>query len=143
MKPGLRPGAAVSFDVTVTSDMRPAFDGKVVHEVMSTVMMIYYMEKAGREMIVPFLEEGEEGSGYALDIKHVGPAVVGQTVTFRAVCSEVSPKRVICHVTAETEYNPVGTGSFTQAIFDKKAVTQRFMELSQKVENRQKAEKQH
>lgn len=60
MKPGLRPGAAVSFDVTVTSDMRPAFDGKVVHEVMSTVMMIYYMEKAGREMIVPFLEEGKK-----------------------------------------------------------------------------------
>ncbi|MCM3341523.1 thioesterase [Paenibacillus sp. MER TA 81-3] len=137
MKPGLHPGAAISFAVTVTSDMRPAFDGKVVHDVMSTVMMIYYMEKAGREMIVPFLEEGEEGSGYALDIKHVGPALVGQVVMFRAVCAEVAPKRVICDVTAETEFNLVGKGSFTQAIFDKKVMAQRFMELRGKVEEKQ------
>lgn len=138
MKAGLCPGVAVSFDVIVTPDMRPVFDGKVIHEVMSTVMMVYYMEKAGREMIIPFLEEKEEGSGYALDIKHVGPAVVGQTVTFRAVCSDVSPKRVVCHVTAETEDNLVGTGLFTQAIFDKKTVAQKFMALRHKVEMRQK-----
>ncbi|MCY9515718.1 thioesterase family protein [Paenibacillus apiarius] len=143
MKPGLHQGAAVSFDVTVTPDMRPAFDGIVVHEVMSTVVMIYYMEKAGREIIVPFLEEWEEGSGYAVDIKHVGPAVVGQVVTFRAVCSEVAAKRVICHVTAETDFNLVGAGLFTQAIFDKEAVAQRFMELRQKVESGEKGEQWH
>ncbi|CAH8706976.1 thioesterase [Paenibacillus thiaminolyticus] len=138
MKPGLIPGAEISFVVTVTPDMHPAFDGIVIHEVMSTVSMIYFMEKAGREMIVPFLEEEEEGSGFALDIKHVGPAVAGQEVTFRAVCTEAGPKRIICDVTAETKFNLVGTGSFTQAIFDKRTMADRFAALRRKVEEEQK-----
>lgn len=138
MKPGLVPGAKISFAVTVTPDMHPAFDGMTVHEVMSTVTMIYYMEKAGREMIVPFLEEEEEGSGFALDIKHVGPAVAGQEVTFRAVCTEVGAKRIVCEVTAETRINLVGEGIFTQAIFNKKTMADRLTALRRKTEEEQK-----
>lgn len=63
MKPGLIPGAEISFVVTVTPDMYPAFDGIVIHEVMSTVSMIYYMEKAGREMIVPFWKKKRKDRG--------------------------------------------------------------------------------
>ncbi|MEW9104972.1 thioesterase family protein [Paenibacillus sp.] len=138
MKPGLAPGAEISFSVTVTPDMHPAFDGTTIHEVMSTVTMIYYMEKAGRKMIVPFLEEEEEGSGFALDIKHVGPAVDGQEVTFRAVCTEVGAKRIVCEVTAETRINLVGKGTFTQAIFDKETMAERLTALRCKTEEEQK-----
>lgn len=138
MKPGLVPGAEITFAVTVTPDMHPAFDGTTIHEVMSTVTMIYYMEKAGREMIVPFLDEEEEGSGLALDIKHVGPAVAGQEVTFRAVCTEVGAKRIVCEVTAETRINLVGKGSFTQAIFYKNTMAERLTALRRKTEEEQK-----
>jgi fluoroacetyl-CoA thioesterase len=136
LKPGLQPGVAAEFTVTVTEEMRPVFDGKVVHHVMSTVSMIYYMEKAGREVILPFLEEHEEGSGFAIEIKHVGPAVIGQEVRFKAICTEVSPTRVVCDVFAETELNLVGKGSFTQAIFNKDEIKQRFAELQKKVDER-------
>jgi fluoroacetyl-CoA thioesterase len=132
MKPGLHPGVKVEFEVTVTDDMRPAFDGKVVHDVMSTVSMIYFMEKAGRMLILPYLEEEEEGAGYAIDIKHVGPAVIGQTVRFSAICTGVTPKRVVCDVIAETDENLVGKGSFTQAIFQRRDMLRRIDELQEK-----------
>jgi predicted thioesterase len=121
--------------------MFPAFDGEVVHQVMSTVSMIYYMEKAGRYVILPYLEEHEEGSGFALNIKHVGPAVVGQEVTFRAVCTEVTEKRVVCQVTAETTRNLVGLGTFTQAIFNKQEVRQRFQQLQEEVHTKNKCDR--
>lgn len=138
VKPGLVPGAEIAFAVTVTPDMYPAFDGAAIHKVMSTVTMIYYMEKAGREMIVSFLDEEEEASGIALDIKHVGPAIAGQEVTFRAVCIEVGAKRIVCEVTAETRINLVGKGTFTQAIFYKNTMAERITALRRKAEEEQK-----
>ncbi|QQE74376.1 thioesterase [Brevibacillus composti] len=134
MKSGLVPGTKVEFSVTVTEEMLPAFDGEVVHQVMSTVSMIYYMEKAGRYVILPYLEEHEEGSGFGINIKHVGPAVVGQEVTFRAVCTEVTEKRVVCEVSAQTARNLVGLGTFTQAIFNKQEIQQRFRQLREEIE---------
>ncbi|WP_134703656.1 thioesterase family protein [Ammoniphilus sp. YIM 78166] len=132
MKDGLKPGVQVEFKIVVDESMRPSFDGQVVHDVLSTVTMVYYMEKAGREVILPYLDESEEGAGYGLDIKHVGPAVVGQEVRFQAICTEVTEKRVVCEVTAETEWNVVGKGTFTQAIFQKKEMAQRLADLMKK-----------
>ncbi|MCP3772750.1 thioesterase [Paenibacillus sp. MZ04-78.2] len=131
MRQGLVPGIEVEFQILVEPSMRPAFDGKVVHDVMSTVTMIYYMEKAGREIIVPYLEDGEEGAGFAIDVKHVGLALVGQEVKFKAVCTEVSEKRVVCEVKAETDRHVVGIGLFTQAIFQKQDMERRIRELKE------------
>ncbi|MFD2370523.1 thioesterase family protein [Brevibacillus sp. GCM10020057] len=133
MKRELAPGTTAQFTVTVTEDMFPAFDGKVIHPVMSTVSMIYHMEKAGRYVLAPHLEEHEEGVGFAIDIKHVGPAVAGQQVTFRAVCVEVTDKRVVCEVTADTPRHRVGTGLFTQAVFNKEDMRRRVQELQEEV----------
>lgn len=135
MNPGLQPGATTEFSVTVTEDMRPVFNGQVVHNVMSTVSMIYYMELAGRQIILPYLEEGEEGAGFAVDIKHIGPAVVGQEVKIRAICTEVTRNRVVCDVVAETNLNLVGKGSFTQAIFQCQDLLERIAVLQQRIAN--------
>lgn len=51
--------------ITVTEDMIAAFGGEMVHPVLSTVTMVYYMEWVGRKVILPFLEEGEEGESGA------------------------------------------------------------------------------
>ncbi|WP_400162531.1 thioesterase family protein [Brevibacillus sp. TJ4] len=126
MKEGLQPGVCAEFEVSVTPEMYPVFEGNMIHPVMSTVSMIYYMELAGRKVILPYLEDHEEGCGFAVDIKHVGPAVSGQTVRFRAVCREVTDKRVVCEVTADTAQNRVGLGTFTQAIFHKEEARRKF-----------------
>lgn len=133
IKSGLQPGIATEFNVIVTEDMCPVFDGQIIHNVMSTVSMIHYMEFAGRKIILPYLEEGEEGAGYAVDIKHVGPATVGQEVRFRATCTEVTRKRVVCEVVAETDENLVGRGFFTQAIFRQQDLIKRIEDLQNRI----------
>jgi fluoroacetyl-CoA thioesterase len=131
MKPGLKPGDSAGFEIVVTDQMRPSFDDRIVHDVLSTVSMIYYMEKAGRQIIFPYLQSNEEGAGYAIDIKHMGPAVVGQIVKFQAICTEVTPRRVVCEVIAQTDIHTVGKGYFTQAIFLKEQMVERIQTLKQ------------
>jgi fluoroacetyl-CoA thioesterase len=135
LKKGLFPGHKVEFQVTVDETMFAEFDGHVVHPVMSTVSMIYYMERAGRFVILPFLLEEEEGAGYEINVKHLRSAVKGQVVTFRAVCTEVTERRVICEVTAETDSYVIGKGTFTQAIFLKEKMRQNIEKLQANIGN--------
>jgi len=136
LKKGLKVGNSVEFEVTVDESMFPAFDGNVVHPVMSTVTMIYYMEKAGRYIILPYLNEEEEGAGFAVSIKHINPAVLGQQVRFRAICTEVTEREVICKVTAETDLHLIGEGTFTQKIFLKEKMTEKICRLQAEIGNK-------
>ncbi|MGE5702636.1 MAG: thioesterase family protein [Clostridia bacterium] len=138
MKQGLQPGATHSFVITVKEEMRPAFEGQVVHDVMSTVSMVHYMEWAGRQIILSYLEEDEEGVGFAIDAKHVGMAVVGQQVRFQATCTQVTSKRVVCDVIASTDENMVGQATFTQVILPKAEIMGRIHQLLEKTERNNK-----
>ncbi|MFT9849763.1 thioesterase family protein [Aneurinibacillus sp. REN35] len=133
MKEGLRLGISETVEIIVTSEMKPAFDEIVIHNVMSTVTMIYYMEKAGRHVILPYLEEDEEGAGYEIHVKHLAPAVVGQRVSFTASCIEITRNRVVCQVCAETEQGIIGKGTFVQAIFPRRTMEERIQLLEEKI----------
>jgi predicted thioesterase len=127
MKPGLIPGYQETLTITVTEDMVALFGGQMVHPVLSTVSMVYYMEWVGRKVILPFLEEGEEGVGVAIDVKHSAPAPVGKKVTFIATVRETTPTKVICDVIAKHDRALVGESRFVQVILPKR-------ELEEKIE---------
>ncbi len=119
MKPGLEPGYQETMTVVVTEDMVASFGGQMVHPVLSTVSMVYYMEWTGRKVILPFLENGEEGVGASVDIRHRAPAPVGKMVSFVATVTEVTPQKVVCNVIAEHDRAIVGEGEFVQVIVPK------------------------
>jgi predicted thioesterase len=122
MKPGLHPGYRETMTVTVTDDMVAQFGGKMVHPVLSTVSMVYFMEWVGRKVILPFLEEHEEGVGASINVKHRAPAPVGKEVTFVATVKEVMPNKVVCDVIAEHDRAIVGESEFTQVILSKERI---------------------
>jgi fluoroacetyl-CoA thioesterase len=129
MKPGLKPGRREQMTVTVTSEMTASFGGKAVHPTLSTVSMIYYMEWVGRKVILPFLEDGEEGVGSGIFVQHRAPAPVGKEVTFTAEASEVKPSKVVCLVRAEHDKSLVGTGTFVQTILSKQRILDRIKQM--------------
>lgn len=125
MKQGIAKGQTAQLSVTVTEDMCPSFAGTAVHPTMSTVSMVYYMEWAGRQVILPFLEEHEEGIGASICIQHAAPAPVGKLVTFYAEATDVSDRKVVCKVWAEHDRACVGEGTFTQVISSKQKIMER------------------
>jgi predicted thioesterase len=116
MKQGLELGHQETISIVVTEEMAASFAGQMVHPVLSTVHMVYYMEWAGRKVILPFLEEGEEGVGATIHIRHIAPAPIGKRVDFTATVIERTDNKVVCQVKAEHDRAVVGEGEFVQVI---------------------------
>jgi fluoroacetyl-CoA thioesterase len=131
MKPGLLPGIRETMEVRVTRDMTAAFGGVEVHPVLSTVSMVYYMEWVGRRILLPYLEEHEEGVGGAISVRHRAPAPVGCSVIFTAEVVKVKLNKVICRVQAEHAKAIIGEGEFVQAVLPKRVIKERICKMKQ------------
>ncbi|PTQ52330.1 MAG: hypothetical protein HSCHL_0456 [Hydrogenibacillus schlegelii] len=131
MKPGLKPGVRAEVTFTVTEAMLAGFDDAVVHPVLSTVSMIYHMEKAGRMIILPYLEPDEEGAGYEVCVRHLRPAVVGETVVVEATARAVDERFVVADVRARVGERVIGEGTFTQVLFRKETLARKIGALKQ------------
>lgn len=122
MKPGLAVGHRAEVTCLVDEDMCPAFDGVVVHRVYSTWSMAHQMELAARKVLVPFLEEDEEGLGTHLSIEHLAPTPVGKTVRTEAVATRVEGHRLVCVVRVYDGERLVGRGEQVQRILSKETI---------------------
>ncbi len=116
MKAGLRPGAQARVDITVDATMFARLDGEVIHRLYGTTAMVGHMELAGRRVLEPWLEEGEEGVGFAVDVRHFHPVPEGARVQVAAEAIDVSDDRLVCRVEARWEERLVGQGTFTQVV---------------------------
>lgn len=116
MRPGLEIGKSAEASFVVTPDMRAAFEGQVVHDVLSTASMIVWMEWASRKIILPYLEPHEEGVGYEVSVRHLAPTPVGAGVTCRAVVTSLSARQIVTRVEARSLGKLIGEGSVTQVL---------------------------
>lgn len=122
MKPGMSVGQTASITTAVTPDMFAQFEGEVVHPVYSTVSMVYHMEWASRKIILPYLEEDEEGMGGAVSMKHIAPSGEGTVVTVTATLSEMRSNVVMTKVEVRNEAGIIGTGEVKQVILPKEKI---------------------
>jgi fluoroacetyl-CoA thioesterase len=83
-------GYQASFETVVTDEMTVDFEhpddpqlGKL-HPVYATYWMAKHMELAGRKIILPFLEEGEEGIGTKVSVDHLASALPGHEGAHRS-----------------------------------------------------------
>ncbi|WP_027409087.1 thioesterase family protein [Anoxybacteroides tepidamans] len=122
MKPGMKVGDTAVVEAVVTPDMFAQFEGNVVHPVYSTVSMVYHMEWASRKIILPYLEDHEEGMGAAVSVKHIAPTPEGSTVTVTATLTELRDNIVITKVEAKEGERVVGVGEVKQVILPKQKI---------------------
>lgn len=52
--------------------------------VLATPWLIWYLEHAARAAVLPFLQTGESTVGTYLEVQHLAPTPLGQSVTCRA-----------------------------------------------------------
>ena len=72
----------------------------------STPTMVGHFEGLCLRMLIPFHDDGETSVGYRVDVKHMAPTPVGQSVTIKAEVREADGRKVIFDVEA---YNQNGT----------------------------------
>ncbi|MBY6037924.1 thioesterase [Fictibacillus nanhaiensis] len=129
MKPGMEIGQKATITATVTPDMFAQFEGKLVHPAYSTVSMVYHMEWAARQIILPYLEDHEEGIGGGVMAKHLAPTPEGAELIITATLRKLKGKAVVCDVTVHNGKAVVGEGEVTQYILPRTAISQKIEEM--------------
>lgn len=124
MHDGLKAGQSASINIIVTPDMFARFEGQLVHPAYSTVTMVYHMEWVSRQIILPYLEDHEEGMGGAVTVKHIAPCTEGADVTVTATVTDLQANIVITNVRAESRGRLIGVGEVKQVILPKTKISE-------------------
>jgi len=127
MKSGLTVGHTLEIIIDVTPDMHASFEGEVVHPVYSTVQMVYHMEWASRQIILPFLEEKEEGMGAEVKVVHRAPARTGTSLSIKATVTRMNAKGIWTKIMIRREETDsiVGEGEVRQVVLPKQTIAER------------------
>ena len=85
-------------ETVVVYENTAAAVGSGALEVFSTPSMIALMEKASRELVQPYLEEGQSTVGTLVNIKHLSASPVGMTITCKTELVDIDRRRLVFHV---------------------------------------------
>ncbi|WP_347552265.1 thioesterase [Pseudalkalibacillus hwajinpoensis] len=122
MKDGISIGQQAVINAEITTEMYAQFEGEIIHPAYSTVSMVYHMEWASRQLILPYLEDGEEGIGGGIEMKHLGSASAGQSIEVIATIISLTRKSVISSVEVRRGTTLIGTGQVVQFILPKNVI---------------------
>ncbi|GEM83109.1 MAG: thioesterase [Meiothermus sp.] len=132
-------GYQATFETVVSDEMTVDFEhaddpllGKL-HPVYATYWMAKHMELAGRKIILPFLEEGEEGIGSKVSVDHQASALPGMKVRVVAEHLRTEGNRVHARCTAWNELGDrIGEGYTEQVILPRAKLLRIFEKLQER-----------
>jgi predicted thioesterase len=118
MKDNLRPGLRRTQSYVTTLDMRAR---QLKADVFSTPSMISLMERTCTELTEPYLDEDEQTVGTRIEVDHLAPTNIGQSVTMDAEIIEVKGNKINYFVSASNDNGlKIGEGIQWRAVIDTK-----------------------
>ncbi|MEP7361980.1 MAG: thioesterase family protein [Acidobacteriota bacterium] len=105
------PGASHEKRMLVTTELAIDHLGREDARVLATPNLVWQLELAAREAILPFLDGGEESVGTEVHIRHLAATPIGMSVAFRARVEQVEGRRVRFLVEAEDEREIIANGT--------------------------------
>ena len=116
MKDGLVPGLTRDQTYVTTQEMRAK---QLAADVFSTPAMIGLMEGTCVRLIAPYLDDNEQTVGIHVDVRHMAPTKIGQSVTVTATLLEVKNQKMKLAVSAVNDRNvKIGEGTHRRALID-------------------------
>ncbi len=114
------PGSVHEDTLVVKEEHTAAHLGHGGLRVLSTAVMVAFMEGAARSLVDPNLEPGYLSVGTGLNIKHLAATPQGMRITVRAELVNVTGRRLHFKVEVFDEREKVGEGTHTRAIVNLK-----------------------
>jgi fluoroacetyl-CoA thioesterase len=120
MKDGIVAGPRKTQTYVTTIEMRAK---QLVSDVFSTPAMIGLMEYTCVLLVAPYLDEDEQTVGIHVDVRHVAPTRIGQSVTVTAELLEINGNKLRFAVSAVNDQGvKIGEGTHRRALIN----TERF-----------------
>lgn len=102
----------------VTDDDTADSLGNTGVKVLSTPRMISLMEKTASEIIYHQLPKGYSPVGTKINVDHINPAFVGETVKIKAVLESIEKNKLTYTVRVFTQDKMIGEGKYEQQIIE-------------------------
>ena len=118
MKESLKAGITDSRSFEIDVERTTGFMGDELR-VYATPWMVRDIEETSRLMIQEHLDEGEETVGAHVSVDHLGPTIVGMTVTVTPRIVEVDRRRVTLEVEVNDEIELVGKARHVRFVIDR------------------------
>lgn len=107
----LVPGLTGESETVVTEADTAARLGSGTVPVLGTPALVALMEAAAVRALVDHLPAGQTSVGGRIDVRHLAPTPVGMRVRARAELITVEGRRLVFHVEAWDEVEPIGKAS--------------------------------
>lgn len=130
MKFTFKKGDKKHYSFIVNENDSAHFEQQAVHNVCATFTLAREIEWSTRLFVLEMLEEGEEGIGTHLNIKHSAPAFIGEKVDIISEFSTIEKGEIICLYQAKVRDRLVATGTTGQKILPKDKIASIFERLA-------------
>jgi fluoroacetyl-CoA thioesterase len=116
MKNGLIPGLMHTQTYVTTLEMRAK---QLTADIFSTPAMIGLMEGTCVQLVAPYLDENDQTVGIHVDVRHMAPTKIGQSVTVTAELLEVKDNKLRFSVSVVNDQAvKIGEGTHRRAMID-------------------------
>jgi predicted thioesterase len=125
-----RPPIGSVGELDIPTDMKHAveFAGDGMPAVVSTPHIVGFLERTARETIAACLEADERSVGIELDIRHLAPTPVGQTIHCTARVISVEGSKVQFQIEARDAHEVIVRGLHKRAVIRTESFTRRVKE---------------
>ena len=125
-----RPKIGEFGELHVPTDMKHAieFVGDGMPAVVSTPNIIQFLERTARQTLTPHLEADERSVGLEIDIKHLAPTLVGQTIHCTARIIAVEGTKVQFQIEARDDREVIVRGLHKRAVIRTDSFARRVQE---------------
>jgi fluoroacetyl-CoA thioesterase len=113
-----RPRVGETGELAIPTDLKHAveFAGNGMPAVVSTPHLVGFLERTARQTLAPHLEPDERSVGVELDLKHLAPTPVGQTIHCTARVIGVEGARVMFQIEARDDREVIVRGLHKRAV---------------------------
>ena len=125
-----RPKVGAVGELAILTEAKHAveFAGNGMPAVVSTPHLVGFLERTARETIAEFLDADERSVGIEIDLKHLAPTPIGQTIHCRARVIFVEDKKVTFQIEARDERELIARGLHKRAIIRLEKFSKRVQE---------------
>ncbi len=128
MKETLQPGITSENRIVVEPKQAISFMGPEVPGVLASPHMLFLMEHAARECVLPHLAEGYDTVGVGFEFEHCAAAPIGATVTASAEVIAIDGRKLHFKIEARDDHEVIGRGKHVRAIVEVARFAQRMRE---------------
>ena len=127
-----RPKIGEVGELAIPTDARHAveFAGDGMPAVVSTPNIIQFLERTARHALASYLEPDERSVGIEIDIRHLAPTAVGETIHCTARVIAVEGSKIQFQIEARDDHEVIVRGLHKRAVVRLESFTRRLREKS-------------